>query len=65
MTLLLIAISDRLAPARRDELAALLAQAEQDESLAAEIANLRDQLAALWTITSETGAVIQPPANAR
>ena len=38
---------------RCDEIARLT-QTEQDEPLAAEIANLRDQLAALWTITSET-----------
>jgi glutathione gamma-glutamylcysteinyltransferase len=50
VTLLLIAILERLAPARRDELTGLLAQASTEEPLAAEIANLRDQLAALWTI---------------
>jgi glutathione gamma-glutamylcysteinyltransferase len=50
VTLLLLAISERLAPARRDELAAQLADATTD-ALAAEIANLREQLAALWTIT--------------
>jgi glutathione gamma-glutamylcysteinyltransferase len=53
VTLLLIAISERLAPASRDELAALIAQATTDDPLAAEIANLRDQLAALWTITED------------
>jgi glutathione gamma-glutamylcysteinyltransferase len=53
VTLLLIAVMERLAPARRDELAALVATAAQDDPLAAEIASLRDQLAALWTITSE------------
>lgn len=53
VTLLLIAISERLGPARREELTALLDEAGADEPLAAEIANLRDQLAALWTITSE------------
>ena len=47
----MIAISERLAPARRDELAALLAHATMDEPLAAEGANVREQLAALWTIT--------------
>ena len=51
VTLLLMAISERLAPARRDEVAALLAGVTSDDLLAAEIANLRDQLAALWTIT--------------
>lgn len=56
VTLLLIAIADRLAPARREELAAIVAEAEHDEALAAEIASLRDQLGALWTITSETRA---------
>ena len=57
VTLLLIAIAERLAPARRDELATLLAHAERDGPLAAEIASVRDQLAALWTITaSRTGA---------
>jgi glutathione gamma-glutamylcysteinyltransferase len=57
VTLLLIAISERLAPARRDEVA-LLGQMEQDEPLSVEIANLRDQIAALWTITSESRAAI-------
>jgi glutathione gamma-glutamylcysteinyltransferase len=56
VTLLLIAIADRLAPARREELTAVLAEAEHDETLAAEIASLRDQLGALWTITSEARA---------
>ncbi len=50
VTLLLIAIADRLAPERRDELAALANAA--DASLANELANLRAQLAALWSITS-------------
>jgi glutathione gamma-glutamylcysteinyltransferase len=52
VTLLLIAIADRLAPARREELTAALADAQHDEALAAEIASLRDQLGALWTIAS-------------
>ena len=51
-TLLLIAIADRLTPARRDELAAVVAEAEHDLPLAAELANLRAQLGALWTITA-------------
>lgn len=51
VTLLLIAISARLAAERRDEISALLAQATTDEPLAAEIANLREQLAAMLTIT--------------
>ncbi len=50
VTLLLIAVADRLAPARRDELTG----ADGDEALAAEIASLRDQLGALWTITSDS-----------
>ncbi len=54
VTLLLIAISDRLSRARRDELAPLRIESERDDALAAELANLRAQLAALWTITSET-----------
>ena len=53
VTLLLIAIADRLAPARRDELLAPPTDASTDGPLAAEIANLRDQLAALWTITED------------
>jgi hypothetical protein len=57
VTLLLIAIMGRLAPARREELAAVLAEAEHDAVLAAEITSLRDQLAALWTITSDAGAL--------
>ncbi|MFN0249665.1 MAG: phytochelatin synthase family protein [Kofleriaceae bacterium] len=52
-TLLLIAIADRLAPARRDELTAVVAEAEHDERLAAEVANMRAQLAALWSIASQ------------
>jgi hypothetical protein len=52
VTLLLIAIAARLAPARREE----LAEAEHDEPLAAEIASLRDQLGALSAITSEARA---------
>jgi len=56
VTLLVIAIADRLAPARRQELTAVLAEAEHDEALTAEIASLRDQLGALWTITSEARA---------
>ena len=54
VTLLLIAISDRLSPARRDELTPLLIESEHDDVLAAELASLRAQLGALWTITSET-----------
>jgi glutathione gamma-glutamylcysteinyltransferase len=53
VTLLLIAIADRLAPARREELTAVVAEAEHDEALAVEIASLRDQLGALWTITAD------------
>ena len=56
VTLLLIAIADRLAPMRRDELVAVLAEAERDDALRAELASLREQLGALWTITSGTGA---------
>lgn len=56
VTLLLIAIADRLAPARRDELDAVLADAERDEILAAELASLRAQLGALWTITADARA---------
>lgn len=56
VTLLLIAVADRLAPARRDELTAVLAEAEDDEALAAEISSLRDQLSALWTILSQARA---------
>lgn len=56
VTLLLIAIADRLTPARRDELATVLADAEQDEALAAELASLRAQLGALWTITADASA---------
>jgi glutathione gamma-glutamylcysteinyltransferase len=52
VTLLLIAISDRLSPARRDEITPLIAS-EQDDVLAAELASLRVQLGALWTMTSE------------
>lgn len=55
VTLLLIAISDRLSRARRDEL--LLVEAHHDDVLAAELGSLRAQLGALWAITSETGMV--------
>jgi len=51
VTLLLIAIADRLSPAPREELT-VLAEAGHDEALAAEIASLRSQLGALWAITS-------------
>ena len=54
-TLLLLAVADRLAPMRRDELVAVLAEAERDDALGAELASLREQLGALWTITSSTG----------
>ncbi|HET9992170.1 MAG TPA: hypothetical protein VFQ65_26750, partial [Kofleriaceae bacterium] len=57
VTLLLIAISDRLSPARRDELTPLLIKSELDGVLAAELVSLRAQLDALRTITSETGLV--------
>ncbi|MDQ3369870.1 MAG: phytochelatin synthase family protein [Myxococcota bacterium] len=56
VTLLLFAVADRLAPSRRDELTGGLAAADGDEPLAAELANVRAQLGALWTITAETGA---------
>jgi glutathione gamma-glutamylcysteinyltransferase len=54
VTLLLIAMADRLSPTRRDELTPLLIESDND-ALAAELASLRAQLGALWTITSETG----------
>ncbi len=57
VTLLLIAIADRLAPARREELTAVVAEAEHDERLAAELANLRTQLAALWMFGSQVSDV--------
>jgi len=50
VTILLLAIADRLPPAQRDELGALVAEAEHDEPLAADLASLRAQLAALWAI---------------
>ena len=46
VTLLLIAIADRLSSARRDELAL------PDDALPAELASIRAQLGALWAITS-------------
>ena len=51
--LLLLAIAGHLPPARRDEIVALVAEAEHDEPLAGELASLRAQLAALWTITGD------------
>jgi hypothetical protein len=48
-----IAIADRLDPARREELAAVLAEAEQAELVSGEIDSLREQLDALWTIMAE------------
>jgi hypothetical protein len=66
VTLLLIAIADRLAPARRDELAAVTAEADNDAALATELATLRMQLSALWSFTSasrpEDSAAIADPA---
>ncbi len=52
VTILLIAIAERLAPARRDELGMVVAEAEHDEAIASELENLRTQLGALWTITA-------------
>ena len=52
VAVLLIAIAERLPPARRSELVSLVTQAEHDAPLAAELDNLRTQLAALWTITA-------------
>ncbi len=54
VTLLLIAVSEELAPTTRDPIAALHADAERDQALAAEITNLRDQLAALRTICTDS-----------
>jgi glutathione gamma-glutamylcysteinyltransferase len=51
VTLLLVAIADRLSPTRRDELTTVVSEANHAEPLAAELANLRAQLAALWSIT--------------
>jgi len=56
VTFLLVAIADRLAPMLRDELSATVAEAEHNESLAAELASMRAQLGALWTITSDAHA---------
>lgn len=56
VTLLLIAIADRFAPARRDELMVVAHEAEHDEALAAELANLRAQLGALWSVTSDSSS---------
>jgi glutathione gamma-glutamylcysteinyltransferase len=56
VTLLVLAIAERFAPARQEEVLAVLAEAAQDEALAAEIASLRDQLGALWLITPEPPA---------
>jgi glutathione gamma-glutamylcysteinyltransferase len=51
ITILLLAIASRLPPERQGEIVALAAEAEHDEPLAGELANLRAQLGALWTIT--------------
>jgi len=47
--------AEGVAPATRDELSAMM-PSSADATLAAEIANLRDQLGALWTITSASAA---------
>ncbi|MEO8705198.1 MAG: hypothetical protein ABI867_34450, partial [Kofleriaceae bacterium] len=52
VTLLLIAVAERLVPAFRDELSAVVDEAEHDERLVAELATLRAQLSALWSITT-------------
>lgn len=52
VTLLLLALADRFAPPRRDEIAASIAGAAHEPALAAEIDNLRAQLDALWIITN-------------
>ena len=54
VTIMLLAIADRLAPARRDELVAMIAEATQDATLLAELDNLRAQLGALWTVGQPT-----------
>jgi glutathione gamma-glutamylcysteinyltransferase len=53
VTILLLAIAGRLPPARSEQIVALIAEAEHDEALAGELANLRAQLAALWTISGD------------
>lgn len=50
VTLLMIAVAERLGPTLRGELAASVDAAVHDERLAPELANLRAQLAALWSI---------------
>ncbi len=54
VTLLLIAVADRLGAGVRAELTEELAEAGTGEPLAIELASLKAQLGALWTITSET-----------
>ncbi len=55
VTILLLAIASRLPPARRDEIVALIAEAERDESLAGELASLRAQIEALWAMGDLAG----------
>jgi len=51
VTLLLIAIADRLSPDRRDELRTVVAEGAP-ETLVTEILSLRDQISALWRIVA-------------
>jgi glutathione gamma-glutamylcysteinyltransferase len=55
ITILLLAIASRLPPAWSEQIGALIAEAEHDEALASELASLRAQLAALWTISGDRG----------
>jgi len=52
--ILILAIADRLAPATRSAIEApLLAEVERHPTLIGELGNLRAQIAALWSITSD------------
>jgi glutathione gamma-glutamylcysteinyltransferase len=52
-TLLLLSISDLLTPARRAEIDVLVPEVPAHSQLAAEVGNVRAQLAALWTLARE------------
>jgi glutathione gamma-glutamylcysteinyltransferase len=60
VTLLLLAVSDLLTPEQRTELGALSTGHPGDPLLASEVANVREQLAALWAHAREATSSLTP-----
>lgn len=48
----LLTVADRLPPARKDEVTAIVAEAARDAALAGEIGSLQKQLGALWEVAA-------------